>query len=227
MSGLEVEGDKAVPVSNQNDNIKRNLIRALMPTTSLMLESAEKMIIPSVFTLFQGPGRDGSPFPEDIIKKVSEGDKAFKKGDYKKAEACYREILPYYRFRASDFALGEVQLHLARSMSKQGKYAVPEFDEALKIEKDAKMPYKPLEAFILCEKAENLLTCKDKKQDARLAEKTCTAGIELLKGVKARELANTTLLANLYATRALANLKLEDITQATQDLTMSISLRKK
>jgi hypothetical protein len=172
-----------------------------------------------------------SPERRKIIEMIEREDEArqnYKDGDYKGAEEKAKVVLTFLRSKLSKdaaLALYPAQKLLARSMSKQGKDASAEFDEAIRLGKLGPVERSKAEiAELYLGKSNNSLDRKDKPADPKEAFKAAAEGIDLLKGTKVE--AERRVLADLYSTRAAAKLALKDTKGAEEDLQLARSLQK-
>jgi tetratricopeptide (TPR) repeat protein len=185
--------------------------------------------------------KDKTPkYTEEEIKEIEDGaHQAYKKGDYAKAEKKFREVLNSYpklpSFGIVPIGIEVAQTLLARSMSKQGKYAGPEFDKAIDFSSrpdrwstDDKRIKEALEESrilksgeLLFEKGLNALTCKD-KPNAKEATKAFSDAINKFQSVKEK----AAELPEAYEHRAIAKAKQQDVDGALEDLEKAKELRK-
>ena len=193
-----------------------------------VIRSAPDWVTPEAEALAMEQGIAGD-IPErhrhlKMAQKQLDAQKAYQKGDYKGAEEKIREVLNFLRDRISEtytLALVRPQGLLARSISKQRKDALAEFDEAIRVGRESPVPLSNKElAELYLAKADNALDCFKDPNIARLAAKE---GIQLLRNPK--DAAERRLLADLYTARAEAHADLGSTMEAAKNLEFARAFR--
>jgi hypothetical protein len=232
MRGGEISKDVNEP-SVPNEGVQ-NLRKELDWKEAFRFARAQKQAGTPDFYLPVGEGAKLTD--KEIDRTRREAREAFDKGYFETAELRARQLVEVYDqpSRFSDYPLEEAQTLLARAMSKQRKYAGPEFDKAIEL---SARPF----AFrsedgrdtvhtgqLLFEKGVNALTCKG-RPDAKEAKKALEEAILKLtaehNGERKKRADN--LLPDVYEHRAIAKARLGDIDGALLDLEQAKDLRKR
>ena len=229
MRGGEISKELNEP-SISNDGVQ-NLRKELDYQEALRLVRADKQL--------ETKGERQRPFEEHTKEIEQELLKAYEKGDFAKAEKEARELIKIYPhvlpYGIVPIPIEKAQTLLALSMSKQGKYAGPEFDKAIDFSSrpdrwstDDKRIKEALEESrilksgeLLFEKGLNALTCKD-KPNAKEATKAFSDAINKFQSVKEK----AAELPEAYEHRAIAKAKQQDVDGALEDLEKAKELRK-
>jgi len=187
------------------------------------------------------------PFEEHTKEIEQELLKAYEKGDFAKAEKEARELIKIYPhvlpYGIVPIPIEKAQTLLALSMSKQGKYAGPEFDQAIesstsplgwsreeKLQEAVDQSKTVRSGKLYFEKGVNALTCKDRPndQEAKEAFSEAIRRLRLAKGGDQefgdKKFADK-LLPEVYEYRAIAKAKLGDIYGALLDLELAKNRR--